>query len=331
MVRLALVSILSLIASTQAGPLFRRQVDPATQNTGFCDGLTGVPATQEANGQLSCSSTVIGDIPNVNQMVSTLITSPQNGQVIPAGQGFNVEFNTRNLEAGVVGEFAKDPQTLANGIVRGHLAVMIQNMGDDSQPSPTNEQLFFTTVAEAGNQFVVPVPGLQAAQVVRVCVEPRSESFIPVVMPIAQRGAQADCVRISVQAGAAANQRRSLIPRQLPGTVGSRRQQNTQSRQVQTQLTQTSAGNVFQSLENVDSQGTNRAQQTVDATGRTVQRQDLSTSVASQLQTSNQDLVNGVTETSDVLLNDETSNQAEEDFFGAGFGSNFFDSNFGFN
>src|SRR5438132_1076265 len=54
--------------------------------------------TQNRDG--SCVQTFMGEIPNVNRMVSTLILFPRDGQVIDASKNFTVQVQVKNLETG---------------------------------------------------------------------------------------------------------------------------------------------------------------------------------------------------------------------------------------
>jgi len=67
--------------------------------------FTLADGTQNPAG--SCSSTVNGEIPDINHMVSALIVRPKNGETIQAEEPFVIAVSLRNLKAG----FFTDPAT----------------------------------------------------------------------------------------------------------------------------------------------------------------------------------------------------------------------------
>jgi len=209
MVRFALVAALSFAVSGHAGPLFRRALDPATHNTRFCDNLKALSlnpgGNAAADGKISCSTLIQGKLPAVTQMVSSIITAPQNQEVLELNKPFTIDFNVRNLATGVSAPYLESPQTLnAQGLVEGNMAVTIQDMGDNTAPVDSSKTEFFKEVLTPGTSFSVPVDKSLPAGNFRVCVHARSKSLQPVMMPVAQRGAQDDCVRFTIKRGAAA-------------------------------------------------------------------------------------------------------------------------------
>jgi hypothetical protein len=140
-------------------------------------------------------SIVQGAIPNVANMVSTLITSPENGARIQAGVNFNVLIDSVNLD--IVGRsgFLSSPQVLnARGIIQGTRFLTVQNIGGGQIPPPASGFEQFLEVR--GNQATV---NRLAAGSYRICTLTASQSGQPVIMPVAQRGGQDDCIRIIVQ------------------------------------------------------------------------------------------------------------------------------------
>jgi len=190
-------------------------VDPATGETllplpepsGFCQGSGQALSDGTQNRDGSCSSQVQGQIPSVDKMISTIITSPKNGETISKDQDFKVTLKTNNMETGFFDDAQKEyytqPQTLTqDGRVKGHQHVTIQNIGDGNNPPDANEKAFFKGVNEAANgagELSVDVPPLNTTGQFRICTMTGSFSHQPVIMPIAQRGAQDDCIRVNVE------------------------------------------------------------------------------------------------------------------------------------
>jgi len=170
----------------------------------FCknSGLIAGNGTQIRAG--CCSSTVQGEIPDVTKMTSTLITFPKNGGYVAAGKNFTVKVKLVNLETGFFSDAVNDyydrPQELNNkGIVRGHSHITIQKLDGDKVPSATVFAFFkgLNLRAERGvlSQIVnLAVPGLY-----RMCTMASSFTHQFVVMPVAQRGPQDDCIRFTVR------------------------------------------------------------------------------------------------------------------------------------
>lgn len=159
----------------------------------------------------------MGDIPAKNQMVSTVILNPQDGQTIDAGKDFNITVQVSNLAAGsftnAVATYYAAPQTLKGGIIVGHTHVTVQDLGgslNPKQPLDPTQFAFFKGINDNGNgqgtlQAVV-TGGLPAGNF-RVCTLTSASNHQPVVMPVAQRGAQDDCTRFTVKgAGGGVNE-----------------------------------------------------------------------------------------------------------------------------
>lgn len=158
----------------------------------------------------------MGDIPAKNQMVSTVILNPQDGQSIEAGKDFNITVQVANLAAGsftnAVATYYAAPQSLKGGVIVGHTHVTVQDLGgslNPKQPLDATQFAFFKGINDAGNgqgtlQAVV-TGGLPEGNF-RVCTLTSASNHQPVVMPVAQRGAQDDCTRFTVKgAGGAVN------------------------------------------------------------------------------------------------------------------------------
>jgi len=141
-------------------------------------------------------------------MVSSIITQPANGANIGVGQAFRVSVVTTNLQTGFFTaaqtEYYTQPQTLnSNGEIRGHQHITIQNLGDAKNPPDANQKNFFKGLNDGadpnGVVFAdVPAGTLNTPGTYRICSMSSSFSHQPLIMPIAQRGSQDDCIRITV-------------------------------------------------------------------------------------------------------------------------------------
>ncbi|KAH9265430.1 hypothetical protein BASA84_001703 [Batrachochytrium salamandrivorans] len=125
----------------------------------------------------SCSSEIQGLIPGNDNMVSSLITVPEDGSKIDPAKDFTVTVLVIGLDSGFAldpdTQFLLAPQTLnpETGFIQGLVSLVIQQLGAG-------------TINSTG-EF-------------RICTMVSAASFQPVVMPVAQRGAQDDCIRVTI-------------------------------------------------------------------------------------------------------------------------------------
>ncbi|PWW80651.1 hypothetical protein C7212DRAFT_356069 [Tuber magnatum] len=192
------------------------QADSATDDANFINFCTGKTLTNGLQVQAgSCNGIVMGDIPSTANMVSSIIINPQPGQDLPADTPFNIQVQVENLAAGSftnpANTYYAAPQALNGGIVVGHTHVTVQDLGGSLTPNaaPNADTFtFFKGINDAGNGN-----GLLEAEVAdglpagfyRVCTMASASNHQPVVMPIAQRGAQDDCTKFTVGQGGANN------------------------------------------------------------------------------------------------------------------------------
>ncbi len=161
----------------------------------------------------------MGKIPAKTNMISSVIISPDSTTVLQEGQDFNITVQVNGLDAGsftnAVATYYAAPQDLnAQGDVIGHTHVTVQDLGNSLNPStpPDPTQFaFFKGINDAGNGkglLSASVAGGLPAGNFRVCTLTSASNHQPVIMPVAQRGAQDDCQRFVVQgaAGGAANE-----------------------------------------------------------------------------------------------------------------------------
>jgi len=155
----------------------------------------------------SCSNTVMGEIPNQNNMVASRITSPRNSQCIVSNTAFDIDvkvihFSTGNFDDSST-QYYTYPQTLdeSTGYIQGHSHVTVQLLGgQDDVPDPTIFAFFkgLNSVAINGVLSTSVDKGLPKGNY-RICTMATSYAHQPVLMPIAQRGAQDDCIHIHVK------------------------------------------------------------------------------------------------------------------------------------
>lgn len=148
----------------------------------------------------------MGQIPASSAMISSLITNPTNGENIAANQDFNIDVQVSNLVAGSFtnpdNTYYAAPQQLKGGKVVGHTHVTVQALGNNAQtpPDPT-AFAFFKGINDAGDGnggLTAAVAGGLPAGNYRVCTLTSSSNHQPVLMPVAQRGAQDDCNKFTV-------------------------------------------------------------------------------------------------------------------------------------
>lgn len=151
----------------------------------------------------------MGDIPSSENMISSIITNPAPGQTLASNTEFDITVQVTNLDAGTFTNplltYYAAPQALSGGgIVIGHTHVTIQSLGDSlvtSTPPDPQTFAFFKGINDAGNGqgllSATVATGLPAGAY-RVCTMTSAANHQPVLMPVAQRGAQDDCTKFIV-------------------------------------------------------------------------------------------------------------------------------------
>lgn len=153
----------------------------------------------------------MGHIPAQDKMTSSIITNPQPGEDLEAGKDFDVKVAIANLQAGSftnpANTYYAAPQALSDGIVIGHTHITIQDLGGSitpSKPPEADKFVFFKGVNNTGNGqglLQATVKGGLPAGNYRVCTMTSASNHQPVLMPVAQRGAQDDCTKFTVGRG----------------------------------------------------------------------------------------------------------------------------------
>lgn len=151
----------------------------------------------------------MGKIPANTNMVSSILLSPQPGENLPELTTFNITVQMVGLAAGHFTNpqltYYSAPQNLDNnGNIIGHTHVTVQDLGKSLTPSiPPDPKtfVFFKGINDVGNgngRLSAAVSGGLPAGNYRVCTMASSSNHQPVLMPVAQRGAQDDCTKFTV-------------------------------------------------------------------------------------------------------------------------------------
>jgi len=153
-----------------------------------------------------CSTTVLGSIPNINNMPSTIILNPKNNDNICIGTDFTVKIKTINMDFGFFDDpsslYYLSPQNLnENGIIKGHSHVAIQKLNFDEVPE-ARDPVFFKGLNGVGEDGVLEtaVSGELFTEKgeYRLCTSTASQGHQPVLAPVARRGFQDDCIRFHI-------------------------------------------------------------------------------------------------------------------------------------
>lgn len=152
----------------------------------------------------------MGDIPSQENMISSIITNPAPGENLQANTAFTVNLQVTNLNAGTftnpLTTYYSAPQQLKNGNIIGHTHITIQSLGNNiatTTPPDPKTFAFFKGVDDAGDGkggLSAAVAGGLPAGAYRVCTMTSASNHQPVLMPVAQRGAQDDCTKFTVGA-----------------------------------------------------------------------------------------------------------------------------------
>ncbi|RHZ54974.1 hypothetical protein Glove_421g9 [Diversispora epigaea] len=155
------------------------------------------------NPKGSCSSQLLGDLPSASKMVSSVIVSPENGAKVPANKNFTIRVEIANLQTGFFSDPETDyydvPQTVnKNGIIQGHIHIVAQKLIGKGIPNPAIFEFFEGLNGVADDEGGLETETKLGPGLYRLCSMASSEGHQPVVMPIAKRGAQDDCIRFTV-------------------------------------------------------------------------------------------------------------------------------------
>ncbi|KAI0835393.1 hypothetical protein F5Y06DRAFT_299538 [Hypoxylon sp. FL0890] len=182
----------------------------ATDNANFinfCSGKTLTNGLQNKQG--SCNGIPMGNIPAQTKMVSSILINPQHNDNLQANQDFNIQVQVQNFAPGTFtnadNTYYSAPQDLdSSGNIIGHTHVTVQDLGNSLNPTTpldATQFVFFKGINDAGNGqglLSATVTGGLPAGNYRVCTMFAAANHQPVLMPVAQRGAQDDCNKFTV-------------------------------------------------------------------------------------------------------------------------------------
>jgi len=194
----------------QNGTFVQNWGDSKTDSANFINYCTGKTLTNgQQNKAGSCNGIVMGDLPSFTNMISSIILSPTPGQILPPSRDIMVRVSVQNLALGHVTTpqrtYYTAPQSLsATGLVVGHVHITVQDMGGNLTPvKPLDATKFviFKGVDDTGNgqgEFQTTIKGGLPRGYYRLCTMTAAMNHQPVLMPVAQRGAQDDCQKFIV-------------------------------------------------------------------------------------------------------------------------------------
>ncbi|KAI9218581.1 hypothetical protein BC828DRAFT_399500 [Blastocladiella britannica] len=141
-------------------------------------------------------------------MVSSIILSPASGATIKASSDVTVAVRTQGMNLGFFEDpntrYYTSPQTLdKQGNIEGHQHVTVQALGNaQAPPNPQTQALaFFKGLDQATNNGILSVTipaGTLKPGLTRICTMTGTRGHQAVLMPVARRGAQDDCIRVTV-------------------------------------------------------------------------------------------------------------------------------------
>ncbi|RIB05490.1 hypothetical protein C2G38_1987002 [Gigaspora rosea] len=171
----------------------------------FCDHVGGSKGKGHQIKSGFCSDTALGQVPSVDHMTSVLIIEPKNEAVLKPHKDFTVRLKIKNLKTGHFSDPEKhyydSPQRLTDGKIEGHTHITIQKLDDEKNAPDAKEFAFFEGINTPAkdNILKVEVDGSKlSAGRYRICSMSSSFGHQPLVMPVAKRGAQDDCIRVTL-------------------------------------------------------------------------------------------------------------------------------------
>ncbi|KAI1824381.1 hypothetical protein F4861DRAFT_548767 [Xylaria intraflava] len=213
----------------------------ATNNANFINFCSGLELT---NGVQKTGGSLMGKIPAKANMVSSILVNPQNGDDIDADTDFQIKVQMANFAPGTFtnadSTYYAAPQDLdGSGHVIGHTHVTVQDLGDSLNPTTpldATKFAFFKGINDDGNGkglLSANVTGGLPAGNYRLCTIVSAANHQPVLMPVAQRGAQDDCIRFTVGGGGNSgnNNQSGQDDRDSHSSQGSQSSQNGENNQ----------------------------------------------------------------------------------------------------
>jgi hypothetical protein len=161
----------------------------------------------------SCNPAPMGAIPSTANMPSAKFVNPTNLQNIAENTAFTVQMAISKLTTGnfvnADENYFSAPQQLdGNGQIKGHSHVVIEQVSDLRQATPTNPNVFAffkgLNAAASGGILTANVTSGLPAGTYRLASINTSANHAPVLVPIAQHGTLDDVVYFTVGAAAQA-------------------------------------------------------------------------------------------------------------------------------
>lgn len=189
------------------------QVASLTSTNNFINFCLTVPKLPITNGKQittgSCNPAPIGVIPSTDNMPSSKFAFPANFGTIKAGQTFTIQMAINNMQTGffvnaAANYFAAPQQLNAQGQIKGHSHVVIEQLSALDQTTPTDPKKFAffkgLNAAAAGGKLTADVPdGLQAGFYKLSSIN-TAANHQPVIVPVAQHGSLDDAIYFTVTA-----------------------------------------------------------------------------------------------------------------------------------
>lgn len=198
-----LIVAFSFITTIMAGPNLKPKVPVVVSEAEICKTSRLPPDVGQQLTSGACSSTQLGEIPTVDKMTSTIIVQPKNAARIRANIPFNVTIMVANLKTGLFSDpdaeyYTKSQSLDEAGFIKGHSHITVQSFHHNKVPDP-RDFAFFKGLNESDRNGIlqVTVDGLLPGHY-RICTLASSFSHQPIIMPVAKRGPQDDCIRIRV-------------------------------------------------------------------------------------------------------------------------------------
>ncbi|KAJ3500795.1 hypothetical protein NLJ89_g9631 [Agrocybe chaxingu] len=155
----------------------------------------------------SCNPAPMGSIPSKGKMPSSKFVFPKNLATVPANQKFTIQMAIKNLETGnfvnAQQNYFSAPQQLnAQGLIRGHSHVVIEQLDSLEQTTPTNPEAFAffkgLNAAAQGGILTADVDAGLPAGVYKLSSINTASNHQPVLVPVAQHGSLDDAIYFTV-------------------------------------------------------------------------------------------------------------------------------------
>ncbi len=182
-----------------------------TSTNNFINFCVQFPGVAKTNGQQvvegSCNQTPMGLIAAQAKMPSAKFQSPANGATVAANQDITIQVAIKNLETGhftnPTTTFHMAPQQLnAQGLIKGHSHVVIEQLATLDQKTPTDPTkfVFFKGLNDKAQNGILTttVPGGLPAGTYRIATINSSSNHQPALVAVAQRGALDDMAYVSL-------------------------------------------------------------------------------------------------------------------------------------